>query len=63
MKQTAFRLTDEDLAIIDTAKEYLGYADRTETVRYLLRQWVGAAAVLERLAVERAKAKDKKAKR
>jgi len=55
VKQTAFRLTQEDLAIIDAAKQRLGLADRTETLRYLLRQWPGSTAVLDAMAARREK--------
>lgn len=39
MKQTAFRFTDEDLAILDEAARRSGMSTRVATLRYLLRNW------------------------
>lgn len=45
MKQTAFRLTDEDLAIIDAAKRKSGMLSRADALRYVLRFWADRAKV------------------
>jgi hypothetical protein len=39
MKQTAFRLTEEDLALLDEAKRRSGLLSRTEALRLVLREW------------------------
>lgn len=39
MKQTAFRLTAEDLAIIDEAKRRSGLLSRADALRVVLRSW------------------------
>lgn len=38
-KQTAFRLNETDLAIIDAAVKKLGLSSRTEALRFVLRQY------------------------
>lgn len=48
LKQTAFRLTDEDLAILDEAKRRSGMLSRADALRFLLRYW----AKRERVDVE-----------
>jgi hypothetical protein len=45
MKQTAFRLTEEDLAILDEAKRRAGLVSRTEAFRLVLREWARASGV------------------
>ena len=45
MKQTAFRLTDEDLAILDAAKRKSGMLSRADALRYVLRFWAERAKV------------------
>jgi len=45
MKQTAFRLTDEDLALIDAAKRKSGMLSRADALRYVLRFWAEAVGV------------------
>jgi hypothetical protein len=45
MKQTAFRLTDTDLALLDTAQERIGLTSRTEALRYMIRQWAERSGV------------------
>lgn len=45
MKQTAFRLTDEDLAILDEAKRRSGMLSRADALRFLLRFWAERANV------------------
>lgn len=39
LKQTAFRLTDGDLDILDQVKEGMDYPTRTEALRYILRRF------------------------
>ena len=46
LKQIAFRLTSADLAILEAAQKRFGAATRIETLRFLLREWSGAAAAL-----------------
>lgn len=45
MRQTAFRLTDEDLAILDAAKRKSGMLSRADALRYVLRFWAERAKV------------------
>lgn len=44
-KQTAFRFTDEDLALLDAAKAHTGLRSRTEVLRFVLRAWSRAEGV------------------
>lgn len=37
-KQTAFRLTEEDIALLDALREFWGVRSRTATLCLLLRQ-------------------------
>lgn len=39
LKPTAFRLTDEDLAILDEAKHASGMLSRADALRFVLRYW------------------------
>ncbi len=59
LRQLSFRLTPEDIAILDEAQRRYGLGTRTEALRYLLRQWEGAAEVLER-TTSKPKARRKK---
>lgn len=45
MKQTAFRLTVEDLAIIDEAKRRSGLLSRADALRVVLRFWAERTGV------------------
>lgn len=36
---TAFRLTPEDLALLDAVMEYTGVSSRSDALRYALRYW------------------------
>ena len=38
-KQTAFRLYERDLEILDEAQRAEGFNTRTETLRFVLREW------------------------
>jgi hypothetical protein len=38
-KATAFRFTDEDLALLDAIQRHTGIRSRTETLRAVLRQY------------------------
>lgn len=38
MKQTAFRLNDVDIQILDSAVKKYGLTNRTEALRYILRE-------------------------
>lgn len=39
MIQTAFRLDDEDIAILDEVKRLTGFSARSDALRYILRQY------------------------
>lgn len=39
LKQTAFRLTEGDLDILDRVKDGLDYPTRTEALRHILRKF------------------------
>jgi hypothetical protein len=39
MTQTAFRLDDDDFAILDEVKRRTGLAARSDALRYVLRQY------------------------
>ena len=39
LKQTAFRLDAEDFAILDAVKKQMGFAARSDALRYVLRQY------------------------
>jgi metal-responsive CopG/Arc/MetJ family transcriptional regulator len=39
MTQTAFRLDDEDFAILDDVKRRTGLSSRSDAMRYVLRQY------------------------
>ncbi len=43
---TTFRLTQEDVAILDEARASFGLASRTEALRLLIRLWDGSVDVL-----------------
>lgn len=45
VKQTAFRLTEEDLALLEAARERAGVLSRTEALRYVLRVWARTEGV------------------
>lgn len=45
MKQTAFRMTDEDIAILDEAKRQSGALSRAEALRVVLRFWAESHGV------------------
>ena len=45
MKQTAFRMTEEDLVILDEAKRRTGLHTRVDALRYLLRFWADKVKV------------------
>jgi hypothetical protein len=45
MKQTAFRLTAEDEALLDEAKRRSGMLSRADALRYVLRFWAKHAEV------------------
>ncbi len=45
LTQTAFRLTDSDLAILDAAQSKIGLSTRVETLRFILRQWAESSGV------------------
>lgn len=45
MKQTAFRLTEEDIALLDAAKEHAGVLSRSEAFRYVLRAWARSEGI------------------
>ena len=45
MVQTAFRLTETDLALLDAAQEHAGLPYRVEALRYVLREWARMAGV------------------
>jgi len=40
IRQTAFRFTEEDLELLDTAKKHAGTATRTDALRVVLRYYV-----------------------
>jgi hypothetical protein len=50
-KQTAFRFTDDDLAVLDAILEHLGMHSRTEALRVVLRGYARA----EGIEIKRAK--------
>ncbi len=52
LRQISFRLTVEDIAILDEAHRRYGLASRTEALRYLLRKWEGSAEVLATMAAK-----------
>lgn len=39
LTQTAFRLDDEDFAILDEVKLRMGFAARSDALRFVLRQY------------------------
>jgi Arc/MetJ-type ribon-helix-helix transcriptional regulator len=39
LKQTAFRLTDEDFAILDEIQRRVGLVSRSDALRFALRYW------------------------
>lgn len=39
LKQTAFRLDEEDFVILDAIKRQMGLAARSDALRYVLRQY------------------------
>lgn len=45
IKQTAFRLTAEDLAILDAATRRSGQLSRNAALRYVLRFWADATGL------------------
>lgn len=51
VKQTAFRFTDDDLAILDAIQQHLGIQAKTEALRAVLRAYARA----EGIAIKRAK--------
>jgi Arc/MetJ-type ribon-helix-helix transcriptional regulator len=56
MKLTAFRLNDEDLAILDEAKRKGGMISRADALRFLLRYWARREKVdVESLTLKRKK--------
>jgi hypothetical protein len=58
MKQTAFRLTDEDMAILDEAKRRSGMLARSDALRFVLRFWAERSKVdVDALVSEKPKSK------
>lgn len=55
MKQTAFRLTDEDVAILDEAQRRSGLITRSEALRLVLREWARASGVEVKVPRKRAR--------
>jgi len=55
LKQTAFKLTKEDLALLDAAREHAGVLSRAEAFRYLLRYWARAEGMKVETKRRRAK--------
>src|SRR4051812_26038323 len=41
-KQTAFRLTDEDLGLLDVIQADRGFSTRVQALRFAVREWCGA---------------------
>ena len=39
LKQTAFRLDPEDFAILEAVKRHMGFAARSDALRYVLRDY------------------------
>jgi hypothetical protein len=44
-KATAFRFTDQDLAVLDAIQNYAGLRTRTETIRMIMQHYVRAEGV------------------
>lgn len=47
LKPTSFRLTEEDIAILDAAQEHFGLLSRVDALRFLIRQWPESVEVLK----------------
>ncbi len=60
---TTLRLTPEDLAILEEARQTFGLHSRTEALRILIRLWDGSASVLEAAKAANAKARRKTKKK
>lgn len=61
LRMTAFRLSEGDFAIMDSAAEAFDLASRTEALRLLIRLWDGSVDVLE--AARTARARGRRIKR
>lgn len=55
LKQTAFRLTEMDISIIDKTVKQLGLTSRTEALRYILRRYADETGVKKRTKRKRKK--------
>jgi hypothetical protein len=45
VKQTAFRFTEEDLALLDAVQKHTGISTRTDALRAVLRSYVRAEGI------------------